>query len=195
MTEQIINGTRYIDNIRTSPEYSFEFPFEREFVIKDAFTWIGKHWIDSIYWCSAYIFIIFGGKVSVSCLASSCLTICEYGLQFSFLLKLGSFSNLASDEKPDAIQVAGAPVLLELRSGLLLHDGPRSLLSWGHSCLAFVRVSLFRLWLLVLTGPQGHLLLVVRVHLKQIARIGRYNFHCFKEAKIALSALVLLKFT
>ena len=67
MTDQIINGIRFFNGTRTTPEYNFEFPFENEFVIKDAMAWIGRHWSDSFYWCSAYILIIFGGQVSLTC--------------------------------------------------------------------------------------------------------------------------------
>lgn len=64
MTEKIFNESRFVNGIRTEPEYAFEFSFEKEFEIHDAMAWIGSRWTDSIYWCYAYILCIFGGQVS-----------------------------------------------------------------------------------------------------------------------------------
>ena len=48
-----------------SPNYLFDIPFERDFKPEEQLKWMESHWQDSIYWCSAYVLLIFGGKVSV----------------------------------------------------------------------------------------------------------------------------------
>lgn len=61
---KLINNTKLSINISLSPEYAFEFPFERSFDAHSAKVWMAKHWTDSFYLSLIYVFIIFTGKVS-----------------------------------------------------------------------------------------------------------------------------------
>lgn len=59
-----LNQTKLFNGIPTTPEYSFEFPFEKSFKHEDARAWMTIHWVDSFYWSILYVIVIFGGKVS-----------------------------------------------------------------------------------------------------------------------------------
>lgn len=58
-----INATAF-KNMPPAPEYSFLFSFEKNFEPEIELQWIRTHWVHSIYWCLAYILLMFCGKVS-----------------------------------------------------------------------------------------------------------------------------------
>lgn len=46
----------------TSPNYSYVFNFERNFVPQDARTWMIKNWTISLYFAAIYLVLVFGGQ-------------------------------------------------------------------------------------------------------------------------------------
>lgn len=60
----IINGSRFINNISVSPQFSFEFPFEKQFKPEEHMAWMQTNWVLAIHWCAAYVLLVFIGKVS-----------------------------------------------------------------------------------------------------------------------------------
>ena len=63
--EDRFNRSRYINNITVSPEFTFEFPFEKQFNPKEQIAWMQTNWVTSIYFCVAYVLLVLIGKVSL----------------------------------------------------------------------------------------------------------------------------------
>ena len=59
-----VNGTRFINNLRSFQKIAYQFPFERQFDTAGQLKWLQAHWTDAFYWSAAYVALIFVGKVS-----------------------------------------------------------------------------------------------------------------------------------
>lgn len=64
MEVKFINGTRYINGLRSFPVDIYQFPFERHFNVQERLKWMETHWSDPIYWSAIYLILIVVGKVS-----------------------------------------------------------------------------------------------------------------------------------
>lgn len=49
-------------NVEVTPNYSYVFDFENEFIHQDTRTWMVKNWTWVFYYCGAYMLVIFGGQ-------------------------------------------------------------------------------------------------------------------------------------
>lgn len=48
--------------MEVTPNYSYVFNFENDFIHQDTRTWMIKNWTWVFYYCGVYMLIIFGGQ-------------------------------------------------------------------------------------------------------------------------------------
>lgn len=49
-------------NVEVTPNYSYVFDFENDFIHEETRTWFLKNWTWVFYYCGAYMLVIFGGQ-------------------------------------------------------------------------------------------------------------------------------------
>lgn len=49
-------------NVEVTPNYSYVFDFENEFIHQETRMWMVKNWTWVFYYCGAYMLVIFGGQ-------------------------------------------------------------------------------------------------------------------------------------
>ena len=113
MEVQIINETRFVITadgpVLLVPSLPFPLSFEETFDQYAALKWFQRHWFDSIYYCAAYLLVIFIGQVSKSI------------VMIVSRPKLISPSRTETDGQQRTIQVAKDPFYMEHNFGNLFH--------------------------------------------------------------------------
>lgn len=49
-------------NVEVTPNYSYVFDFENEFIHQETRNWMTKNWTWGFYYCGIYMLVIFGGQ-------------------------------------------------------------------------------------------------------------------------------------
>lgn len=49
-------------NVEVTPNYSYVFDFESEFIHQETRIWMVKNWTWVFYYCGVYMLVIFGGQ-------------------------------------------------------------------------------------------------------------------------------------